>query len=510
MPVKALLAKCVFRSAIGVYIGEREVFVSKVAATPAGPVEVSQLCESYTPDQLGIVLKRVLTPLLSRWKRFPLPVALGLGGQRVFFSTRPVKSNAAKLTPQTLLHEVLQSASISVDDMALDMIQAQPGKRPVASIVSCRRKYLSGLLTALRSSGVNPLRAEPGPCALLRLAAFKHRAPKKAGTVLRIFLGTEQGLAVLAVNNAPFAWRYFTLRAGDEGTSMLSAIRTLQTLSKPCGIESPVDVVMVHGRAELRELVESEQFQAGLGRPTLWRDGPVLDDAAIAQGLAIGCLADNSAGFDLARTLKPPRSLWEIFPWGETLLQGALMLCMGLFLADRSGSLERTYAAVKMNIAEHKWLESATEPELQKEKTVLVQKIEAIRKFLATRVLWTPYARDIPKRLPANATMTGFEGQCDLEISGKKKEAGLKSKKSFILRLSAPFGPDGKSPKEMDDFIQALHEHPLLKRDALIVNAPEITRYQPLPGSQATALMTIVCLPKPTVVKPTPDAEHKE
>ena len=63
--------------------------------------------------------------------------------------------------------------------MALDVIKAAPDKRQVASIVSCRKKYLSGLLSALESCGVRPFRAEPHPCALLRYASQRYRAPRK-------------------------------------------------------------------------------------------------------------------------------------------------------------------------------------------------------------------------------------------------------------------------------------------------------------------------------------------
>ncbi len=507
MPLKSLLAKFAVRKAIGVYVSDKEVVVSKVVATSLGPVEVAQLRESYTPDQLGIVLNRLLTPLQSRWKRFPLNIALGLSGQRVFYSTRPIKSSNSDASPEMLLHEVLQSASISVDDMALDVVKSRPDKRPVASIVSCRRKYLAGLLTALGTANVNPFRAEPAPCALLRVAALRNRAPRKAKTVLRMFLNATQGLAVLSVGNFPFVWRYFSLSTGTEANALLSVTRTLQTLSKPCGHERPIDVIVVHGRPDLRELVVSEQLQDGLGIQTTWVEGPALDESVVAFGLALGCLTEGPESFDLSRSLKPRRSLWELFPWGEVAMQTALTICMGLFLANRSSHLDKSYSVVSKAIGEHVWLESLDEQDLEKEKKDLSLKVEAVRKFLGTRVVWTSYVRDIPTRLPKNVSMNGMDGMCDLEVSGKKKESGMKQKKSFILRLSAPLTKEGKMPKEIDDFIGSLRVHPLLNRDFPTVQMRDLTRFQPLANSAPSATFSIFCSPKAEKAAPKPDPE---
>lgn len=496
MPLKSMLAKFAFRKAIGVYIGEQEIAVSQLASTPVGPVEIARCSETYSADQLEEVLKRLLTPLLGRRRRFPIPVAVGLSGQRVLFTTRPLKSSNAESSPQMLLHEVLQSASISVDDMVLDVVKAQPHKRPLASIVSCRKKYLAGLLTAIAAAGVNPNRVEPAACALLRTAVFEHRAPRRAKTVVRLFLGGEQGLAVLAIANLPFVWRYFNLPRGDEATAILSATRTLQTLSKPCGIDAAVDAVLIHGRGDLRTTVELDTLKDDIGIAVTWHDTPSLDGSYLAHGLALGCLTPGADSFDLARSLKPRRSLWELFPWAEMAVQAALLGCMGLFLTDRSANVDHSYRALKIKIAEHGWMESVPDSDLEKEKKELEQKVEAIRKFMASRILWTSYAHDIPTRLPPNATMNGFEGICDLEISGKKKDSGMKQKKSFLLHIAAPIAKDGSMPKDIDDFLNSLREHPLLKKDFPLVELVDLKWYQPYQGAKPTAFCSVICLPK--------------
>ena len=285
--MKSFLAKLAIRKVIGVYVGEQEIAISKVAATPLGPIEIASCRQAYAPDQLDTALRGLLVPLLGQRRNCRIPVMLGLSGKHVFFSSRPIKIADSDASPQVLLHEVLQSSGISVDEMVLDMVKLQPGVRPVASIVACRRKYLAGLLTGLQGCGVSPFRTEPAPCALLRLARVRHQAPRRARTALRIFLGESQGLAVLAVANAPFVWRYFDLPRGDEALAIISTVRIIQTLGKPCGIESTVNVVMIHGRAELRGLVGLEELEQQAGVHVSWFEEPKLNDSSVAFGLAV-------------------------------------------------------------------------------------------------------------------------------------------------------------------------------------------------------------------------------
>jgi hypothetical protein len=493
--VKSLLAKLSRRRAIGLYIGDHEVAVSHVAGTPLGPVTLAHREEKYAPDQLSAVIERLLAPLMGRRKRRRLPVAVGLPALRVFFSTRPIKTTNTEASPQVLLHEVLQSPSLCIDDMVVDLIKTDVGKRQLASIVSCRRKYVAGLLAALDECGVHPVRAEPGPFALLRAATRQHRPPRKAKTVLRILLGEAQGLAVLAAANLPIVWRFFELPHGNEAAAIISATRCVQTLSKPCGIDSAIDAVMVHGRVDLRDRQDLPEFSQQIGSRVLWSDAPGLDNSTVAFGLALGGLDQNTNAFDLAQTLKPRPSLWEIFPWGELALEGALLACMGFLLTSHSLNLNESYRAVQAENLRRDWLASTQEPQLQKEKKELQQKVGAMHKFLATRILWSSYTHDIPARLPDDAVLSSFQGLSELEFVGKK-EGGVKPKKSLVLRGAAPIPKGGSMPPAIDGFIDSLRGHPLLKRDFPLVELADIKWFQPSLGVKPVARFTVACLPK--------------
>jgi hypothetical protein len=494
--VKALLAKFAPYKAIGLHVGDREITLCEVASTLFGPVQISCRTQANDAEQLGETLSRLLGPMLAQRKRRSPPVAVGMPAQRVFFSTRPIRTTHSDPSPQALIHEVLQSPNHSIDDMVVEVIKAQPNDRKLASIVSCRRKYLAALLDGLEAGGVRPFRAEPAPCALLRAAVQAQRNPRKCKTVLRVLLGREQALAIVTAGPLAVLWRYFNLPADEEIKAVCSAVRAIQAQILPCGIDSPIDAVMLHGRGELRAKFEAANLENQVQARVTWCAGPELDDRAVAYGLALGCLGpQQNESFDLSRSVKARPSLRAIFPWAEVGVQVALLVGMGIFLFIRSHTLQEAYAAALAETSDCAEVVGGQPGELEKEKKDLEQKVEAIRRFVSSRIIWTSYTHDIASRLPASATLNSFQGLCELEYFGRQKEGVLKPKKSFVIRAAAPIAQDGSTPKEIDRFLTALRGHPLLKRDFPEVELAEIKWSQPSVTAPPSALFMIVCLP---------------
>ena len=72
---------------IGLYVGEDEVFVSKVSGKPSGgTVELERHGLKYEPDQLATVIGELLE-VVSGPERNISPVAVGIATRRVFYST---------------------------------------------------------------------------------------------------------------------------------------------------------------------------------------------------------------------------------------------------------------------------------------------------------------------------------------------------------------------------------------------------------------------------------------
>jgi hypothetical protein len=491
--VKPLLTRLAIHKALGLYIGEQEIAISRVAATPWGPVEVARDCEPYTPDDLEVVLHRLVRRVGGRRKR--VLAAVGLPASRLFYAVRPLHAANHDVPPEGLLQKALQSPTVCIDELVVELLRTQVNKKPMAALAACRRKYLTGLLPVLEGCGLRVARAEPAPCALVRVALQQHRAPRRGKLVLRVFLSDTHGLAVVVAGEVALAWRTFVLPAGREDAAILCVGRTLKMLSRHYGIDVPVDLALMHGRSDLRERLEDPVFVAQLGIPVECHAGPSLDGPTVAFGLALGCLKTEQQAFDLARTLKQRPSLWELVPWGETALQISLVVCMGLLLTGRYLNVQEARAAVQAENSRHECLASAGVGALEKERKDLHQRVEAVRKFLESRILWTPYTHDLPARLPAQAYLTSVHGLCELTDQGKKKEATIKPKKSFVLRGAAPISPDGSIPKDIDALLTAVRNHPLLKRDFPIVQLSDIKRIQSLGGAQPMVNFTVICLP---------------
>jgi hypothetical protein len=492
-----MLAKLSPRRAVGVHIGDGEIAVSQVAGTLLGPLEVYAHREPCQPEEVGDKLARLLGPLMGK-RRGKRIVALSLPHLRVFFSTRPLKATNVDVSAKVLLHEALRSPNTNVEEMAIDMRQASPGKRPVVSLASCRKKYLAGLLADVQACDIRPVRVEPAACAILRAAEQQHPAPRRANVVLRVLLNGEEGMAVLCVNNWPAVIRSFTFTPGDFAANLITVARATETLGKLCGTDSALDAVLIHGDPALRSQTDVASIREQLGARVLWHDGPPLDAASIARGCAMGCLKPNNDAFDLARAMKPRDSIWDVFPWAEAVLQTIAVVVLGLCLWNRSREVSTEYATVLAETSGRHWLSAKTDSQLVTEKQELERRVDAIRKFLATRIVWTAYTQDIPSRMPANATLNSFQAICEMEKKGRKDDKALKPKKSFMLRIQAPISQTGAAPKEIDEFLDSLRGNELLTRDFPLVELADIKWYQPFVGAKPTAFFTVMCLPKTT------------
>ena len=281
MAMRSLLAKVAVRKGVGLYLGEHDVAVSKIAATPLGPVELASASAPYTPEDLASVLERLLAPLLGRKRR--VPVAVGLPSSRIFFGTRLIRAGSES-SPEAVLQKALCSSNISVDDLTVDLLHGSVNKAPVTNVAACRKKYMAGVVATLTQMGVRPYRTEPSPCALVRLAAHQHHFPRRSKTVLCVFLNATQGLAVLVADGMPLGWRKFILPASGEGSAILCAARTLRTQHTFYGIDSSLDFAIIYGRPDLNARLQEEEFPTDMGTRVIWHEGPSFDRGDLSLG----------------------------------------------------------------------------------------------------------------------------------------------------------------------------------------------------------------------------------
>jgi hypothetical protein len=476
-----------------VQLGEHEIAVSQVAVTPLGPQEIARHSEPWSGEDLAGALPKVLGRFLPgkgrRW-----PTAVGLPAGQLFFCTRPVDA-ASELSPESLLQKSLCSPTTRVDDYVVEMTKAKLNSSSAASMAACRKKYLAMVMGALGDCKIRPFRIEPGPAALLRAAAERHRAPRHVRIALRVFLSEAHGLAVMAAGDVPVAWRNFALPGGQEQAAVLSVVRTLQNLARNYGVTEPARALMLHGRPDLYAGFQEPSFGEEAGMRVVCCPGPELSPASMAFGLALGCLNEGSPAFDLSRTLKPQASFRELIPAGDLVLEAVALIAMGLLLWAQSLKIEDARRSVHLQNLRHECLASEPPERLEKEKNDLAQRVEAIGRFLDTRMLWTSYTHDLPARLPDGVKLNTFEGFYELERTGKRRDADTKPRRSLVMRAITPVLAGGAMPREIDAFLQSLRNDPLLRRDFPLVELADIKRTQDFRTLQWLANFTVVCLP---------------
>jgi hypothetical protein len=456
--MRSLLAKIAIRKYIGLYLGEREVTASLIAVTPLGTTEVASHSEPCQPNELLATIEKVINTLQGSRRR-RLQVAIGLPNSRVFFGTRPVRSST-DASPEGMMQKLLCSSNVTTDDLTIDLIKSSMDKMSIATVAACRKKYMAAVLGVLEQCGAQVIRTEPTPCALVRAAIRQHRDPRKATTVLRIFLGADDGMAILTVAGLPLAWRSFAMPSFSEGMAILSAARTLLSQSQHYEMSTPLDYAIVHGRPDLHDRLQKEGLPTEIGVRMMWHDDPPLGGATIALGLAIGCLNQTSPAFDLSRTMKPRPSLRDIFPWGELVCECTLMALMSLIVVRHSEKVNAAYLSIQSQCEGNKILVSADVAQLEKEKADLTKKLDSLHKFIDSRVTWTTYIRGIANSLPDNIQIISWQGDGGAGAGGKG--AGAKQLK---LSAIAPLTAKGALPPEVDKFVKLLRATPLLKRD---------------------------------------------
>jgi hypothetical protein len=482
--------KSLFRTVAGLYVDETELTLCLLALTPIGPKQLRVETVPYQTDQLEETLRQLLSPFMTK-RGVRIPVAVGVPMLRVIFTSRPLPTDAKDAAPDVLLHDAMRSSNLNVDDMEVDLIKSQPGKRPMASLAACRRKYLAAILSALGNCGVRPVRSEPSPFALMRLAASRYRAPKKSKAAIRIVLGDKQGVAVLSASDQPLSWRTFDLVAGTEAATLISAIKALMIVGRFHGDIPAADCVLIHGRPDLEHCLATEAFQEAVGVPTRYYKDPAFDAGGVALGLAIGC-QHSGAAFDLLRALKPPAPLWELIPFGELAAQLVLLVSITLYLHWREQTASVAYAKIHAQAGKHAWVAKMDEKKIEAEKKELGLRLNAVKEYLDTRILWSAYTRDLASHIPESIVLRSLAGQCDLEMGAKRTS---KPKTSLVFRLTAPITEGRVMPKEIDSYLEQLRADPLMSRDFPLIEIADLKSTQSL-GGHVMADFTVKCLPK--------------
>ncbi len=492
------------RPAIGLAIEDQQISLSVVATTPGGRKEVARDVQSCADEPQETVLERMLTPWLgkrpdplqktsgkSKHTRRPW-VQVALAESRVFQAVVPITGANRSSPPQAYFMEAVRATNLRAEERVIDLVKLELEKQPLACLAASPRPVITDLIAMLEGIGTRVASIESAPAGLFRAGAFLQKAPRGSKLCIRFFLGRAQAIGVLALGMQPLLWHTFDLPSEDLLAAIMATYSTLWMQGRHCRITVPIDTVVVHGRPELELAIKPEMFRERTGARLLRCGEPGYEPVGAALGTALANHYTDTSGLNLARAFKPQVPFREIFPWGELVLQGALVAGVSLFLHAGSVELETQLKTTQVAVKGLSWLKNQDHAKLEAEKKVLDERLSALEAFHRGRVDWSAQLRTVAGVTPGTTLVTSFQGINEAQLQGKGKST---SRNQMVVNFTTPMGSDGTIPSEINEFIAALRVEKPLRRNFRIVNFSGVQTKQAQAKQSGSATYSVVCLP---------------
>lgn len=373
-----------------------------------------------------------------------LPIVAAIPTAECYFATRPVNAGGAKASPRVLLRESLRSSATRLDQMVIDVINWQPDRRAVAGIVAAPTARIDLIREAIGRTKHSLQRLEPAASCLVAVTPDVEGRERRSSLTTRVFLGNDRMLAVMSRGNKPIHWQVFPLPAGDEATGIVSAIRSLETAAGACGLDRTPDAVVIHGRPELRTLIDQQWLTKNVQNDFRWLESPALHGSEIAQAAVERFLAVDDDGFDLVRQHREPLQLRRVVPYREIALYLTAACLLATVLWMRSGNLQHQYTS--MIASAPAMLADNQDPQTERDR--LNARATAISQFMDKRVLWSGLLGDITRVLPEGTRLTVIRGSSPM--SQKRKKQVKTSPTTLILDAECILDRDGNLPPSLD------------------------------------------------------------
>ena len=289
--MKSLLAKIAIRKGVGLYLGEHEVAVSKVAATPLGPVELAASTRALHAGGLGQRDGAVADAAAG--PQAPRAGGGGAARQPHLLRHAAAAAPAGESTPEAVLQKALCSPNISVDDLTVDLMQGEVNKSPVTSVAACRKKYMAGIVATLTELGMRPFAPSRRP---VPWCGWRHNS---------IAFPAGRRRCCACSSAPPRGWRWWWPAAcrWPGGDSSCRPMPKGLPFSPPPGRCGPSTRITASSRRwTMPSSTVGRTCTSGFrkksspptwGRAWFGTTGRRWIDAAMAQGLALGCLAQG-------------------------------------------------------------------------------------------------------------------------------------------------------------------------------------------------------------------------
>jgi len=239
---------------------------------------------------------------------------------------------------------------------------------------------------------------------------------------------------------------------------------------------------------------DPEAFRQRTGARLIRCADPGYDPAAAAMGAALANPLADDPGLDLARTRQSPPSLRDVFPWGELVLQGALLGAVSLFLGAEAAQAEARLKSVHAGLKTFSWLKAQNQAQLETDKKAVQERLNAIEMFRSGRAAWSAALRTIAADAPESTIITSLAG--DAPVEAKSRGGAAQAKKKLVVNFTAPMSEDGALPSEIHGFLATLRDEVALTRSFPLIEVTALKANPVHDGGRPSASFSIVGLPR--------------
>lgn len=504
--------KLVFKQGFGVYLDGNDVFIARVGFSLFGPVLQSTSHQRLAPghhagsgeggdaslsgaqspeDADQPAWKRVLGWLRRMISEIPVVLEAGVPDHSVFYSAVPATSMPSQQSDlNAIISDYPKASFLAAPDLVADWTGVAMEDRIFLLLGGAKKSVVEGLLNELYELNLKPIRVEAAPWAALRAAW--HQSPPRAAAELeiRILLGKGQALVALSQSRVPLAWNSVSLSEDKGLEALYSAIQGL----------------MVYARWKLRATGVREIVFQGPSTPPAWCEaihektriaaraveGPLYDGNLVAYGLALGAVAVDARALNLARTVQKPVPLVSMLPRLEAGLALVAVLAVLGSMAVRITSLSGKVNRLKRQNAEAGWAIGKNAFLLNLINQRLLKEARPLADYVGDRVLWSDVLEEVARILPSNARLSQI--QADDRVWSKNTANKDLGERFMNIRFAVEFNEGGRVPQEIDRFVQALRDSPIISKQFAKVQLLSITWRKEHNAEMAYAAVT--CTPR--------------
>ncbi|TWU08192.1 hypothetical protein [Stieleria varia] len=435
-------------NAVGVLFGRRHLHGCRATRTAFGRVRHRNAIVDVIDNDVHGALLRLLAELGVA--DTPTSILGAIPTAECYFATRPIASGAATASPRVLLRESLRSSSSHLDEMAIDVIHWQADRRPLVGIVAVPKQRVEEIRDAVAQTIHSLQRLEPAARSLIGVASEHEGRERRGVSITRVFMGENSLLAVISRGSRPVHWQSMPLPAGDEGTGVISIARSVEAAYKACGLDRPPETVVIHGRPELKKLIDRQWLDDNLPPDYRWVDTPSMIGHDVARCLVESYLAGQDDEFDFIRQHRDPLKFSRVLPYKEICAYITAACILAGVLWIRLGDVQNEQVFLLSTAPSQ--VHDSTNPNSQRDQ--LNARATSVSQFLDKRVLWSEMLSDVTAALPDGTRLTSIHGTN--AMTQKRKKAIKTAPTTLILNAECALNDDGALPESLQSLAESV------------------------------------------------------